>query len=160
MLQIDTFLATVAQVGVAVPGFAGVIMSIRRNDAPMSPQDREGFRLMLGLSTIAIFGALLPFAVPSWQVCSLALGLATGVVTAHEFASYLRYGTGPNPPRSRPLLRWAIHVPLSVVCLLAIANAMTGWVALYALGLLAVLAVSLVQFWVAVMMASRASVGG
>ncbi|MFC4016436.1 hypothetical protein ACFOW4_00515 [Micromonospora sp. GCM10011542] len=154
MLEIGAALSTIAQIGVTIPGFAAVITSLRHEPAGLTPAERVGFVLMLALASIAVVGALLPFALDGvmsdgnvWRSCSmflfatLAITLTYGMIQAQS-----RRGTDSAPRRPRMFIWTAVLFSVVAVAqVFALRWPVPGW---HLGGLIAAVCGAGFQVWV------------
>jgi len=147
VLDVDQALVTMAQIGVALPGFAGVITSLRHRDrAELLPPEVRGLILMFSLASIVVIGGIAPFVLvtavgqrQTWRICAVCLGLVlAGVSGYNAWIAHRDRGT-PWAPRRPRLLRWGFVVPALVVALTQLLAMFWPSPGLYLAGLLLVL---------------------
>jgi hypothetical protein len=147
VLDVDQALVTMAQIGVALPGFAGVITSLRHRDrTELLPPEVRGLVLMLSLASIVVIGGIAPFVIvtvvgprQTWRICGICLGLVlAGVAGYNAWTAHRDRGT-PWAPRRPRLLRWGFVVPGLVVAFTQLVAVFRPSPGLYLAGLLLVL---------------------
>ncbi|WP_030437302.1 hypothetical protein [Actinoplanes subtropicus] len=147
MLDVDQALVTMAQIGVALPGFAGVITSLRhRGNAELLPPEIRGLLLMLTLASIVVIGGIAPFVIvtavgerQTWRICGVCLGLMLAGVAGYNAWIAHRDRDTPWAPRRPRVLRWSFVVPGLVVAFTQLLGAFWPSPGLYLAGLLLVL---------------------
>jgi hypothetical protein len=82
-MEISGFLQTIAQIGVAIAGFSGLIVTLRKDAGPLTSVQKYRLQILLSMAFGAMFLSLLPdlllsFGIPAdrmWKVCSSLLAL-------------------------------------------------------------------------------------
>lgn len=152
----ESFLLTLAQIGLALAGFAGLISVFRKSGRDWIPQEVAGMKLIFEHTFAEVFFALLPFPLfyifesepRAWKLSSLLLAC----FFAFDFsinAIRLRKLTAKGaPPRRRKAFLY-IFMPVTVLsAILQVLNLFVwGSVSNYIWGLLWLLVAPSVQFF-------------
>jgi hypothetical protein len=147
-------LATIAELAVALTGFAGLLVALRAARRPWTPIEIAAIRILLVSSVSSFAFALLPLpmllgslaASATWSVSALALG--TFMVLLVGLGLYAVHGQGLRP--RRPLIYWSIEVSGALAAAIVLLGAADAFglrgPASYAIGLLWLLFTAAVQF--------------
>lgn len=152
MLPVDT-LHTIAEVGIAITGFAGIVAAIRRGaDRAAQPSVSDPLGVLLGASLGTVFFCF----VPEWLNSAIATPDVVWRVSLAAYGTYRlayialilnaqRGGAVANPIAWR---RFTVGVPLGVLQLVAAAGFLGDFqYFLYLTGLLWGLAVASISFY-------------
>jgi len=160
MMSMDTegFFLTIAQVGVALAGFAALVAAFRRSDIPLSESEKTGRSTILEMGLASTFYALIPFAIEKlldlfgivgvWRVSSLILIIFLVIWGIGNFMR-LRRANASHDESSGIRIDPPFQIALIPVSILLIANILVyGSVAFYMIGLLWMLFLSGLQFMI------------
>jgi hypothetical protein len=150
------FLLCIAQVGLTLAGFAGVIGVFRPSASIWSPQEVAGLRLILSHSFFASLLALIPFPLQRFMIdprnaskasaCFVAAFLILAVFT--QQIEYNRLHAKGYPPR-RPIVLFSILFINFLVGIFSITSIYSDFSQLaFEIGLLWILIAAGWQFWV------------
>jgi hypothetical protein len=159
-------LGTLAQLGVAIPGFAAIISLLRHRESPLSPSERISFLLMLTLASIVVIGSLLPFALSpligedsTWRLCSVVLGLALGFFAVNTGRLAVRTRGTDAAPRRPKLLWWTGIGPFLLIAVLLCVSSFRASPGIYTAGLVVSVCGAGYLFWFSVLAAQRVVAG-
>jgi hypothetical protein len=146
-------LHTVAELGIGLAGFSGIVIALSRDPGELAPFDALRVMLLLGSSISAAVLALLPIGLlaagmqgaPVWRVSSALLALATAAML---FESGRRFLSLPEPltPAIGQFLILGGVVNLLCQFLNAIALGFDGSFAVFYFGLVWLIVFSGIQF--------------
>lgn len=148
----ESYLLTIAQVGVALAGFTGLLTAFKVSEARPLANEVVGKRFILELSLVSVFAALLPFLVYSkfpgreWSVSSLLLAvyLSEAMVRRLRLVRQLRdSGLTLRTPSGMVVLLTALNV---FIVVLQAANVRWNFYGVYETGLFWLLSVAAYQF--------------
>lgn len=132
LLGTEQALQTIAEVGVALAGFASLVAVFRRRrDEAWSPRALAGLRFMIELSLSATLFSILPFSLAAfglgdtatWTFSNLALALAFGILLTLNFQRSRRISSQGIGHR-QPLQATSGLVLGSVIALLLVLSAL------------------------------------
>lgn len=100
-MEAPAYLQTIAQIGVAIAGFSGLIVTLRKGAGPLTSVQKYRLQILLSLAFGAMFLSLLPelllsFEVQAdrmWKVCSAILALYSIVFLGWLIPASLRINT-------------------------------------------------------------------
>jgi hypothetical protein len=167
IMDISGFLQTVAQVSVAIAGFAALISAFRGQDRQWDRREITGRNTILEMSLAAAFFALIPFPIESvlvelrlvgvWRICSA--GLLIFLILWNIF-SYRRIASTAGLQSYNSAINQVFAVILVVVNIfLALNIIFWGTASVYMFGLIWMLLVSGTQFMLFIYLYSRQNAG-
>jgi hypothetical protein len=152
----ESFLLTIAQIALALAGFAGIIGAFRQAEREWKPQEIAGLQLMLEHTFAAVLFALLPFPlffVLSLQikVWSIASSLLAGFLILEFIIQRRRIillSVRGAAPRRSSGLKYFFFPPTAIFAVIQVVNAY-WWHSLsgYSWGLLWLLVAPSIQFF-------------
>ena len=153
-------LGLIAEVGIAIAGFAGVVAALRAPGGRLTPYEALRISSLLGLSGTAVLLALVPGALQFaglmetriWTSSSLAMIVFLATMTFAQFRYYRiafegrPVGTEARAPGGR-IVSTSFNVLRGAIVALQLANVIVmGQLWPFYFGLLAITAMSLFQF--------------
>ncbi|MDX2161001.1 MAG: hypothetical protein SF162_06715 [bacterium] len=162
MMNIESFLLTTAQVGVALAGFSALITSFRRRDRPLLPTEITGRNMILEIGLATTYFALFPFPLEAllsvfgvvgvWRISSLMLLIFLIAWSSFNFTRFRRLSQLEGLTR----LGLGLEITLLVMgFLLALNMLVFGNSAFYMIALLSLTSIASMQFLTFVYQYSR-----
>src|SRR5690242_13859759 len=118
MLDVDSALNTLAQLGVAIPSFAAVVNVLRHKETPLNPAERISFILMSTLASVLVIGSLFPFVImpmvgerETWRIGTVILGVTLMIFAVNTGRIAWQARGTPAAPRRPRLLWWTGLIP-------------------------------------------------
>lgn len=150
----ENFLSCIAQLGIAVAGFAGILTIFKKRSKEWLPNEFAGMKLIVafsfGMTAISLTAFPIFFIYEensfTWKVCSLILALFLAYEVIVQFRlkiTLTKIGFGP-----RGAMRFNIVVLIlpTILSILNFTNAFIGEFTIFGFGLLLMLFITMQQF--------------
>jgi hypothetical protein len=130
-MQPEDILTTMAELGVAVTGFSGIVLVLRERGRGASPADRLLLSSLLSASAGLVLWALVPLLLLSAHVSERTTWVASsaGWSIHQTIGVFLRIYQVRRFPDQSPGLWFLVPVPLAGLSALALQVANVGWLA-------------------------------
>ena len=90
-MEIPGFFQTIAEIGVAIAGFSGLIITLRRNSGPLTRVQKYRLQVLLLLAFGAMFLSLAPELLQYWRVPAETLWRVYAICLIVYSASFLTW---------------------------------------------------------------------